>query len=196
MRSGNIPFRFDIRNVLRKMRRFAKNHAGSVTLNLPYLSVSINAGNREKQIARELVTRLKDRRVLNAWECCDNCIDQALASLQEMRRLLVDKQVALSDIADGPVYLIAEAMAQGIRQFLTYEQRLVNAHDGPRGVARDGRIRQQYFDALELLRAHISRCLIQVAAIAGIDVSGEGLIRNYQGPWQIEVYDAFEIQDT
>ena len=195
MRSGAIPFQFDIRDVLTKMRRIAKNRVGTVTLNLPFFSVSISADDREKQIARELVIRIKDRRVLNASECCDNCIDQALASLQEIRRLLVDKQVALSDIPDSPVYLLVEAMAQGIRQFFTYEQRLVNAPDRSRRAVRESRVRQEYFDALELLRVHISLCLIQIAAIAGIDVSGVGLIRNYNGPWQVEAYEVFEVPD-
>jgi hypothetical protein len=41
--------------------------------------------------------------VLSACECCDDCIDRALASLQEIRRTLVDKQVELYDILDGPI---------------------------------------------------------------------------------------------
>lgn len=50
----------------------------------------------ERKVAREVVIRLADRRVLTSAECCDNCIDQALASLQEIRRIIVDKQVELS----------------------------------------------------------------------------------------------------
>jgi len=39
--------------------------------------------DRERTVARELVIRLKDRRVISAFECCDDCIDRALASLGE-----------------------------------------------------------------------------------------------------------------
>jgi hypothetical protein len=143
-----IPFQFNIRDVLSKMRRLAKNRVGAVTLNLPFFSISVSPNDREKQIARELIVRLKDRRVLSASECCDDCIDQALNSLQEIRRLLVDRQVALSDMPDSPVYLLIEAMALGIRQFLTYEQKLQKVDGGgaigtPLAAVRVFRLRQQ-----------------------------------------------------
>ena len=63
--------------------------------------------------------RMAERRVLNASECCDNCIDQALESLQKIRSLLVDKQVELADHTDGALYLLIEAIDEPIRQFLT-----------------------------------------------------------------------------
>ena len=180
------------------MRRLAKNRVGAVTLNLPFFSISVSRNGREKQIARELVVRLKDRRVLSASECCDDCIDQALTSLQEIRRLLVDKQVALSDMQDGPVYLLIEAMALGIRQFLTYKQGLQrlggrSALGTPLDAVREAEIQQRYFEALEILRAHLSHCLGQVAAIGGVHVPKDGLMRNYQGAWQIEAYQALEV---
>jgi hypothetical protein len=71
--------------------------------------------NQKRQVARELVIRLIDRRVLSAWECCDDCIDRALVSLQEIRQILVDKQVALSDMPEGPLYLLIGARPCGHR---------------------------------------------------------------------------------
>lgn len=196
MRSRAILFQFDIREVLRKLRGLAKNRVGAVTLNLPFFSISVSPNDREKQIARELVVRLKDRRVLSASECCDDCIDQSLTSLQEIRRLLVDKEVALSGMQDSPVYLLIEAMALGIRQFLTYEQVLKVGGRGAVGAVRELEIRQRYFEALEILRGHLSHCLGQVAAVAGMDVPRDGLIRNYQGAWQIEAYQVLEVSKS
>ncbi len=175
------------------MRRAVGSRVGDVTLNLPFLSVAISPKDIERQTAREIIIRLKDRRVLSAWECCDNCIDQALKSLHEIRHTLVDKQVELSDLQDGPLYLLIDAMALGIRQFLTYEQFLRIADDLPTdNVLRDFRrppdVRQAYFDGLELLRGHLSRCLGQVAAIAGMDAPADGIIANYRGPWELEAY--------
>lgn len=85
VRSGAIPFRFDLNDVLVWLRRTVAGRVGDVTLNLPFVSVVVSPKDREREIAREIVIRLKDRRVLSAWECCDNCIDQRLASLQETR---------------------------------------------------------------------------------------------------------------
>ena len=200
MRISAIPFRFDIRESLRKLQRFGKKHVGGVTLNLPFFSISVNPTSREKEIARELTIRIQDRRILSANECCDNCIKEALASLQEIRHFLVDKQVAFSDAQDGPLYLLTEAMAVGIRQFLTYEQRLrgQGRKRAPGSFVRDERgfeIRQQYFDALELLRAHLSLCITQVAGIAGMDVPSEGLVRNYKGAWLVAAYETLELTE-
>lgn len=192
MRSGAIPFQFDLSDVLGRLRRVASGSIGDITLNLPFVSVAVSPKDRERQVAREIVIRLKDRRVLSAWECCDGCIDQALASLQEIRRTLVDKQVELADVQDGPLYLLIETMVIGIRQFLTFEQRLNHADDyghlPGEGRHRPHDVRQAYFDGLELLRGHLSRCLGQVAVIAGMEAPTDGIIANYRGAWLIAAY--------
>lgn len=195
MRSGAIPFLFDIREPLKRLRRFAEGHVGGVTLTLPFFSVSVKPTGQEKKTARELVIRLKDRRVLSAPECCDGCIKEALASLLEIRSFLVDKQVELSGAQDGPLYLLIEAMVEGIRQFLTFEQRLNNSTRPARTPNRHElpfEIRQKYFDGLEILRAHLSNCVTQVAEIAGMEVPDTGLIRNYKGSWLIAAYESLE----
>jgi hypothetical protein len=193
MRSGIIPFRFDLSDVLKRASRLTRKHIGSVTLSLPFISVVISPKDGEKRAAREIVVRLKDRRVLSAWECCDNCIDHALKSLQEIRRFLVDKEVELVEFQDGPLYLVIDAMIIGIRQFLTYEQRLKTATVLParrtKGIRREPDMRQGCFDGLEILRGHLSRCLGQIASIAGMELSANGVIENYQGAWTMEAYD-------
>lgn len=198
MRTATPPFKFDLRDVLGRARRLASGSVGDITLNLPFVSVTVNPKDKEKQVARELVIRLKDRRVLTAWECCDGCIDQALASLQEIRRLLVDKQVELADMQDGPLYMLIDAMALGIRQFLTFEQRLNSAASQPAAPSEFWRpedTRQVYFDGLETLRGHLSRCLGQIATFAGMEPPNEGIIAHYQGAWQLEAYQDPQLTD-
>ena len=199
MRSGTIPFQFDLTDIVQRARRLVSNHLGDITLNLPFVSVAVSPRDRERQIAREIVIRLKDRRVLSAWECCDDCIDRALASLQEVRRTLVDKQVELADVQDGPLYLLVDAMALGIRQFLTFEERLGAVDELPRFSAppdlrRAPDVRQAYIDGLEVLRGHLSRCLGQVAVVAGMNLPADGLIPHYQGRWPMEAYRVQELQ--
>jgi hypothetical protein len=86
MHSGAIPFRFELSDVLGRLRRQFGGRVGDITLNLPFVSIAVSPKDRERQVAREIVIRLSDRRVLNSRECCDTCIDTALASLQEIRR--------------------------------------------------------------------------------------------------------------
>lgn len=185
MRSGKIPFQFDLTDLLKCVRRTSQKCVTSLTLNLPFLSIEVNPEDKEKQIARELVIRLRDRRVITSFECCDDCIDRALGSLQEIRRLLIDKEVELSDLHDGPLFLFIDAMTTGIRQFLTFEQQLkAGAYHDPMRLD----VRQSYFDGLEVLRGHLHRCLGQIALIAAIDLPAAGLFQNYKGGWQLDAY--------
>ncbi len=109
----------------------------------------------------------------------------------------MNKEVELSDVHDGPLFLLLEMMAAGIRQFLTFEQRLTASQPKGRGKPRErtGEAKQQYFDALELLRGHLSRCLGQIALIAKTDMPMNGLIEGYQGNWAIEAYTPAVIED-
>ena len=194
MRSSSIPFKIDLSDLAKRAKKQTIGRVGEVTLNLPFVSIAMSPKDREKEIARELVIRMKDRRVLSAWECCDRCIDHALKSLGEIRQFLVDKQVELANADDSPLYLILDAMVLAIRQFMTHEE-LLRTSEIPSPVRskfadfrRPLDTQQAYFDALELLRGHLSRCLGQVALIAGMEVPSEGLVSKYQGPWQLEAY--------
>ena len=193
MRSGDIPFKFDLTDLLARARRQVASRIGDVTLNLPFISIAVSPKDRERIVAREIVLRLRDRRVLSAWECCDDCIDRALASLKEIRQFIVDKEVDLAEFQDGPLFLLLDAMATGIRQFMTFEellQRDENAPPHPRfgEFRRRADVRQAYFDGLEILRGHLSRCLGQIAIVAGMPAPTDGIIENYRGPWQVEAY--------
>ena len=95
-----------------------------VSINLPFLTLNVRPDDLEREVAREVVIRLADRRVLNWFECCDHCIEKAIESLQDIRSKLVEKQVAMTKMTNSPIYLLVEFMLEEIRQFLTFEQRL------------------------------------------------------------------------
>ena len=77
--------------------------------------------------------------------------------------MLVDKQVELSDIPDGALYLMIDAMALGIRQFLTYEELVETSDAAPphppvQGLPSDHLTSGRPTSiALEMLRGHLSR---------------------------------------
>lgn len=195
MRDLKPPFKFDFRTQLKIARRKLNTRVGSVSINLPFLSFSLNPDDLEKRVAREIVIRIADRRVLNAFECCDNCIDQALTSLQEIRRILIDKQVELSGVPDSPLYLLVELQVEAIRQFLTFEQRLNQAMepgaviDAPSDFRRPATVREQYFAGLEMLRAHLHRCLFEVSKIADTAIPKIADHMRYDEAWQLEAYE-------
>ena len=176
-RDSRPPFRFDLNSLWRRAQHLPVKVDG-VSIELPFLSIAVSADDVECRVAREVVIRLADKRVLNAYECCDNCIEAAIASLQEIRSCLVDKQVELSDRHDGALFLLLEVMLEGIRQFLTFEERL---RWSP--VARES-----YFAALEMLRGHLFRSLSQVASIARIEIPKIPDHMRYDKAWQVEAY--------
>lgn len=190
MPSDAIPFHFGVTKMIAQARRLASKHIGEVTISLPFVSVAVDPQDREKAAAREIVIRMRDRRVLSGRECCDNCIDASVASLQEIRALMVDQQVALYDLRDGPLFLLTDIIRQGLRQFLTYEEHLRRAPDDTPGLLtdfrRDAAVREAYFAGLEQLRGHISRSLHEVRKIAGMPEGEKAL--DYATPWPLEQY--------
>jgi len=182
------PFQFDLSMLVQKARRTFTKHIEGVSISLPFVSFSVRPDDREKRVARELVIRLADRSVLNAFECCDGCIDQALASLQEIRSLLVEKQVELGDLSGGSLYLVIDFMREAIRQFLTFEQRIGDRESIPQHAHRSPDAQQLYFAGLEALRAHLHRCLIQVAELADVELPGIAEHMPYEPGWTLEAY--------
>lgn len=188
------PFKFDVANIVRRLRTLPVTVDG-VTITLPFIEVSVKPDKTERRVAREVVIRLADRRVLTSAECCDNCIDQALTSLQEIRRIIVDKQVELSEKTDSALYMLLDSVRDSIRQFLTFEQRLRKGG----GTIDDRKMRdpsfrrtvqsrELYFAGLEMLRAHINRTLLQVAKLADMEIPGLVGHMRYDEHWQLEAY--------
>jgi len=196
------PFRFDLRSLIKRATQKLKTQVDGVSINLPFVSFNVKPDDLQKGVAQEIVIRLADRRVLNAWECCDNCIEQALGSLQEIRSMLVDKQVEMTKLTDTPLFLVVELMLEGIRQFLTFEQRLKDGGErsplvlpGPSGFGRRDN-RQLYFAALEMIRAHLHRCLLQVAKIADTRIPKIADSMRYDEVWQLAAYESPALPPT
>lgn len=190
MRSGANLFRLEIGSALRDLARGADGRPGALPLVLPFLTVQVHPSARERAVAAEIVLRVSDKRVLNVQECCDACIDAALTSLQEIRSRLVDARVSLTN-EHGALSGLVELTLTGIRQFLTFEQRLPRSSVSPQQgdeFYRDAEVRQAYFDALEQLRGHLSRCLGAAAVMAGMNLPSDGLVAGYAGPWPTEDY--------
>ena len=112
--------KFVLRVELIKRVKQVKDLVESVSLSLPFVSLTIKPKNKEREAAKEIVIRLADKRVLNSFECCDDCIEKSLASLQEIRKLMVDKQVELSSYSDLGLYFFIEFVLESIRQFFKY----------------------------------------------------------------------------
>lgn len=189
-----MEFKFNFDKLLGKAAEKAKKHIDGVTIKLPFISFSVKPADIEKKVARELLVRLPDKRVLSSKECCDNCIDNSLASLQDIRSILVEAQVKLTDFHDGGLYLLIELMAEGVRQFITFEERLrvdPSLKDEAQfsDFYRPRDIQHEYFEVLEQLRFHIHSCLAQVATIADMETPKIDSYLKSNEEWLLSLYD-------
>ena len=69
-----------------------------LAISIPFYEFHFTPNEEEISVAKETIIRLRGRRVLNSSECCDNCIERALESLNKIRYELVDLQVKLNDL--------------------------------------------------------------------------------------------------
>lgn len=167
--------KFDVSSVVERAKLLPKPKVKGITINLPFLSIDLAASDDEKRIAREVLIRLRDKRVLVAWECCDSCIRNALASIQDIRTLLVNKQVELND-ENSVLFLLFDLMLAGIRQFLTYTERY------------DPHIhREEYFGSLDTLRGHLLRCVEEIAKAGNTSPKLSNRL-NFNPVWEKEIY--------
>jgi hypothetical protein len=188
-----MEFKFNLDKLLGKAAEKAKKHIDGVTIKLPFISFSVKPTDIEKKVARELLVRLPDKRVLSSKECCDNCIDNSLASLQDIRSILVEAQVKLTDFHDGGLYLLIELMAEGVRQFITFEERLridpsLKDKAQVSDFYRPRDIQHEYFKVLEQLRVHIHSCLTQVATIADMETPKIDSYFKANEEWLLSLY--------
>jgi hypothetical protein len=187
------PFQFDVSSLADRARTFVGKHIGGATISLPFLSFSVVPDDIEKKVAREILIRLKDKRVLCSQQCCHSCTELALKSLSEARATLVDKQVELSELTDGALFLLIDYMLVGIREFLTYEEtlRVKSKVSHYRSSTLDSsflQFRDEYLSSLEQLRAHLNRCLQQVATIADLPKDKTVLPMDYSPAWERNAY--------
>lgn len=77
-------------------------------------------------------------------------------------------------------------MLEGIRQFLTFEQKLKKRREDA----------EAYFGALEMLRAHLYRTLSQIAEIASITIPKIADHMRYDSAWQLEAYKKPELSEA
>lgn len=192
------PFKFNVSQLIENAHKSLKRRVDGVVINIPFISISVRADDVERKAAREIVIRLADKRVLNASECCDDCIDNALKSLYEIRKILVDKQVELAEHADGGLYLLVELMLSGVRQFFTFVEHLGQGapDSNSKGSSHLQRDEQNlYFSALEMLRAHLFRSLKQVSVIADMNVPKISPHMRYDDNWFVDAYEQPKLAD-
>lgn len=169
-------FKININDHYNRAKKLKNNvNIEGVTINLPFISINLSASNEEQKIAREIIIRLRDKRVLNSKECCENCIDNSLKSIMEIRQFLVDKQVEIKKV-DSTLFLLVDFALFGIKKFLSYTE-----------TFNPTKNKNEYFDALHIIRGHLLRTLDQIAKLADLPTDF-GFRYDFVDSWEPEVY--------
>jgi len=131
----------------------------SLSVNVPFLNVSFKiTDDLEKDIANEILIRSEDKRFLTSWQCCISCTKNAIDSVLEYRRFLIDQKVKLSEIKNSQLMAIVDYLLQGIREFLSLSEK--------RDIYGD----QKYLsEQLEILRNNILAALYKFCSDTKID---------------------------
>lgn len=168
--------KFDFTSFYEKAQKIKKKVGlTGVTISLPFISLDFSSTDKDRKIAREIIIRIRDKRVLNSKECCNNCIENALKSLQEIRQLLVDKQVEIEDV-ESPLFFLTDFSVYGIRQFLTFTE----FYDPRENY-------DEYFEALEIIRGHLLRTFDAINQIAELPESF-GYRYEHLSTWDEAIY--------
>ncbi len=182
-----MPFVIDLNAKLRRWRALLNDKATGVKISLPGISFTFKTAETERVVAREVLIRLGDKRVLNSRECCSDCIEHAFASLEKIRSLLVDKQVELAELREGPLFMLLEMMLEGIRQFFTYWDRS--------GLSRvsERELLGMYPEGLDILRGHLHNCLTQISLIAEMEFRPERPEFRHE-QWHLKHYTPLAVE--
>ncbi|MDD2466882.1 MAG: hypothetical protein PHI97_23045 [Desulfobulbus sp.] len=117
----------------------------TVAIEIPFLNVTFKiSDNLEKEIVTETLIRSEDKRFLTSWQCCANCTENAIKSVLEYRKFLVDQKVKLSKIKNSQFNSIINYVLDQVKKFLSVSER----HD----IIKDQKYLSQQ---LEILRNNI-----------------------------------------
>jgi hypothetical protein len=175
--------KLDVSSIISRAKALPKAKVESISINIPFISVNLSCSDIEKKVAKEVLIRLRDKRVLDSRNCCDNCAKFQINSLLDIRELLVNKQVELAD-ENSALFLLFDFMLAGIRYFLNLTER----NDS---FKRAG----EYRDTLDTLRDHLLRCINEIAKIGNVKPRLLTQIE-FDPAWDKEIYSISKEEKT
>ncbi len=153
----------------------------SVSLSFPFgVSLNYKPKTSDIEIARDIVIKLIDRRVLNSKECCGNCINDSINSIKEIKSDLIGIKSKLLNNLDEPLYYLIDYIIAGINVFFDFMERYSNDIEANKEI---------YFSALETIRNHTTDCLHEISKIGNIKIDKKlYAYRTNRNEWDLKYY--------
>ena len=135
----------------------------SIGLSFPFgLNITYKPIDSIKEIAKVIIIKLIDRRILNSKECCGSCIEQSVLSLKEIKAVLINEKTKLIKQINTLLYYYVDYIIIAINTFFDFTERYYEKKEEYRGL---------YFDALEKIRNHVAKCMKEILKIAEYEIT-------------------------
>jgi hypothetical protein len=96
----------------------------SLSVGIPFVNINFKIGNdQEKEIINEVLIRSEDKRFLTSWQCCASCTKNAIESVLEYRKFLVDQKVKLSKIKSSQFIAVIDYILDEVKKFLSISEK-------------------------------------------------------------------------
>ncbi len=121
----------------------------SLSIGVPFVNINFKIDNdQEKEIINEILIRSEDKRFLTSWQCCASCTENAIESVLEYRKFIVDQKVKLSKIKNAQFIKVINYLLEEVKKFLSISEKYhIQRH-------------QKFLsEQLEILRNNILRAL-------------------------------------
>jgi hypothetical protein len=88
--------KFDVSSYYKKAKAYKNSmKIEGVSINLPFITINVASDQNDKKIAREIIIRIRDKRVLNSKECCEGCIENSLNQFSKSDSSLLTNKLKL-----------------------------------------------------------------------------------------------------
>src|SRR5262249_47981005 len=79
----------NVGDLARRAQRWVGNAVGTVMVEAGFVSFPLVTVDAERDAAWPLITRLQDKRVFSADDCCHDCVKNSITSLLEVRTAII-----------------------------------------------------------------------------------------------------------
>lgn len=97
----------------------------SLSIGTPFLNINFKINDDvEKEIVDEVLIRSEDKRFLTSWQCCASCTENAIESVIEYRKFLLDQKVKISKVKNSQFLKIISYLLDEVKKFLSISEKL------------------------------------------------------------------------
>ena len=96
----------------------------SLSIGMPFLNINFKIDNdQEKEVINEILIRSEDKRFLTSWQCCASCTKNAIESVLEYRKFILDQKVKLSKINNSQFITVVDYILDEVKKFISISEK-------------------------------------------------------------------------